>query len=62
MLMLTNITITYDRTEEDQLVRFNEDTKTYSLTKYQKTNQSTTINLRPIVKKGEKVNKRSSTL
>ena len=52
-----SISIKYDRSEEDKLVSFNEDIKTYNLIKYQKTNQSTTISLRPIVRKGEKVKK-----
>ena len=49
------IVIKYKRSEEDKLVSFNEDSKTYNLTKFQKTNQSTVVNIRPIVKKGEKV-------
>ncbi|MEQ8908444.1 MAG: DNA-directed RNA polymerase subunit beta [Vicingaceae bacterium] len=51
------IIVTYDRTEEEELVSFNEPTKTYHLTKYKKTNQSTVVNLRPIVRKGDKVSK-----
>lgn len=51
------ITVKYERTEEQELVSFNEATKTYYLTKYKKTNQSTVINLRPIVEKGQKVSK-----
>lgn len=43
------------RSDEEKLVSFEEDLKTYRLTKYQKTNQSTCVNLKPIVKKGEKV-------
>jgi len=49
------ITIKYERNEEERFVSFEGDSKTYFLTKFQKTNQSTTINLKPIVKKGEKV-------
>jgi DNA-directed RNA polymerase subunit beta len=49
------IVIHYDRTEEDQLVSFEDARKTYKLTKFMRTNQSTCINLRPIVRKGEKV-------
>jgi DNA-directed RNA polymerase subunit beta len=49
------ITIKYDLTEEEQLVRFESDTKTYNLIKFRKTNQGTCINLKPIVKKGDKV-------
>ncbi|MFN4235423.1 MAG: DNA-directed RNA polymerase subunit beta [Bacteroidia bacterium] len=49
------IVIKYNRTDKERLVSFEDDTKTYKLTKFRKTNQSTCINLRPIVKKGDKV-------
>ena len=49
------ITIRYNRKENERLVSFEDDVKTYQLTKFQKTNQSTCINLKPIVKKGQKV-------
>ncbi|MBT3588114.1 MAG: DNA-directed RNA polymerase subunit beta, partial [Flavobacteriaceae bacterium] len=51
------ITIKYDRTEDEQLVSFDGDSKTYKLIKFRKTNQSTSINLKPIVKKGDRVEK-----
>ena len=51
------ITIRYDRTEEERLVSFDGDSKTYKLIKFRKTNQSTSINLRPIVQKGDRVTK-----
>jgi DNA-directed RNA polymerase subunit beta len=51
------IVIRYDQTDADRMVSFDGDTKRYSLTKFQKTNQSTTINLKPIVRKGDKVAK-----
>jgi DNA-directed RNA polymerase subunit beta len=51
------ITIRYNRTEEEKLISFEGDVKSYKLTKFQKTNQSTCINLKPIVKKGDKVTK-----
>jgi DNA-directed RNA polymerase subunit beta len=51
------IRIRYDRNELDRLVSFEGDTKSYRLTKFKKTNQSTTMNLKPIVKKGERVEK-----
>ena len=51
------IIIKYDWNEDDKLVSFDIETKQYSLTKFQKTNQSTTINLKPIVKKGDRVEK-----
>ncbi len=49
------IIINYDRTEEERLVSFEDDFKTYNLVKFRKTNQSTCINIQPIVKKGERV-------
>ena len=49
------ITIKYERTEDDDLVSFESATKTYKLTKFRKTNQSTTITLRPNVRVGQKV-------
>lgn len=51
------IVIRYERTEEEKLISFDEDTKRYNLTKFQKTNQNTCINLKPIVRVGQKVNK-----
>jgi DNA-directed RNA polymerase subunit beta len=49
------IVIRYIRTDEEKFVSFDDDVKRYHLPKYHKTNQNTTINLIPIVKKGEKV-------
>ncbi|WP_395063061.1 DNA-directed RNA polymerase subunit beta [Flavobacterium sp.] len=49
------ITIKYDRTEEERMVSFDPDEKTYQLIKFRKTNQSTSINLKPIVRKGDRV-------
>ncbi len=49
------IKIRYNLSNEDQLVSFEGDVRVYELTKFRKTNQSTTINLRPIVSKGTKV-------
>ncbi|WP_432410202.1 DNA-directed RNA polymerase subunit beta [Rasiella sp. SM2506] len=51
------ITIKYDRTEEARMVSFEEDSKTYQLVKFRKTNQSTSINLKPIVSRGDRVAK-----
>ena len=51
------IVIKYDRNELDRLISFDGDSRSYILTKFKKTNQSTTINLKPIVKKGERVEK-----
>ena len=53
----TKIVIRHNRTEKERLVSFDDDIKEYMLTKYQRTNHSTAINLRPIVKKGDKVKK-----
>ncbi|NLO49801.1 MAG: DNA-directed RNA polymerase subunit beta [Bacteroidales bacterium] len=51
------IIIHYTRLENEKLVSFDDDMKTYTLTKFKRTNQNTSINLRPIVKKGQKVTK-----
>jgi DNA-directed RNA polymerase subunit beta len=53
----SKIIIRYDRSENEQLVSFEEDSKTYHLTKFLRTNQGTCINLKPIVKKGMRVHK-----
>lgn len=49
------ITIKYERTDAERAVSFDPDEKTYQLIKFRKTNQSTSINLKPIVRKGDKV-------
>tara|TARA_A100001011_G_scaffold89226_1_gene93690 strand:+ start:4706 stop:8518 length:3813 start_codon:yes stop_codon:yes gene_type:complete len=49
------IIINYDRTDNERIVSFEEDSVTYNLTKFQKTNQGTCLNIRPIVKVGDKV-------
>jgi len=49
------IHVRYDRSEKQRLVSFEDDLKVYQLIKYRKTNQSTNINLRPAVRKGQKV-------
>ena len=51
----TTIRIRYDRTEEEDIVAFEEPVKEYSIPKWRKTNQSTTIDLRPICNKGQRV-------
>ena len=51
------ITIKYEMTKDEKLTSFDSDEKTYSLIKFRKTNQGTCINLKPIVKKGDKVTK-----
>ncbi len=49
------ISINYDRTEDEDMVSFDSSEKTYNLTKFRKTNQGTTITLKPIVKIGDRV-------
>ncbi|HND75540.1 MAG TPA: DNA-directed RNA polymerase subunit beta, partial [Saprospiraceae bacterium] len=51
------IVIRYDRTDEDQITSFEDNRKTYKLTKFARTNQGTCINLKPIVTKGQRVAK-----
>ena len=49
------ITIRYDRDEEEELVSFENNIKTYDLIKFRRTNQGTCINLKPIVRRGDRV-------
>jgi DNA-directed RNA polymerase subunit beta len=51
------IRIRYDRTEDEEFVAFEDAVKEYHLPKFRKTNQSTTIDLRPICNKGQRVQK-----
>jgi DNA-directed RNA polymerase subunit beta len=51
------IIIRYDITEEDRFVSFEPEVVTYNLQKYTKTNQGTTVDLKPIVRKGERIKK-----
>ena len=51
------IRIRYDRTEDEEFVSFESPVKEYKLPKFRKTNQSTTIDLRPICDKGQRVEK-----
>ena len=51
------IIISYDITDEEKLVSFDSNEKTYELIKFRKTNQGTCINLKPIVSVGDKVKK-----
>jgi len=53
----TQIIVRYDVTDEDRFVSFDPEVVTYNLQKYQKTNQGTTIDLVPIVKKGQRIKK-----
>ena len=49
------ITIKYDKTDEERLVSFDSDEVSYDLIKFRKTNQGTSINLKPIVETGDRV-------
>ena len=49
------IRIKYDRTEDEKYVSFASDETVYKLPNYLRTNQSTTINLKPLVRKGDRV-------
>jgi DNA-directed RNA polymerase subunit beta len=49
------IVIRYSRSEDQRFVSFDDDIKRYKLPKFKKTNQSTCVNLNPIVAKGDKV-------
>ncbi len=51
----TVIRVRYDRTEDEEFVAFEDAVKEYSIPKFRKTNQSTTIDLRPICEKGQRV-------
>ncbi|MBE2207031.1 MAG: DNA-directed RNA polymerase subunit beta [Saprospiraceae bacterium] len=49
------IIIRYDRNEDEQLISFEDNRRTYKLTKFMSTNQGTCINLKPIVRRGDRV-------
>jgi len=49
------IHVKYEQTEDEKFVNFNPDITVYNLPIYRKTNQNTSVNLRPIVRKGQKV-------
>ena len=51
------IHIKYNRTEDEKFVSFAPDVTVYKLPNYRRTNQSTTVMLKPIVRKGDKVSK-----
>jgi DNA-directed RNA polymerase subunit beta len=51
------IVVNYDQTESEKLISFSGSKKEYNLIKFRRTNQDTTINLKPIVFKGDKVAK-----
>ena len=51
----TKIVIDYERSDAEKLVRFDSNVKTYALQKFRRTNQNSCINIKPIVRKGDKV-------
>ena len=51
------IKVHYDRSEEEEFISFVSSEKEYKLPKFEKTNQNTTIDLRPVVRKGDHVTK-----
>ena len=51
----TCIKIKYDRTEDEEFVSFEDAVETYTIPKWRKTNQSTTVDLRPICRCGQRV-------
>lgn len=51
------IVVKYHLTEDEKFVSFEGESKRYKLSKYRKTNQNTCINIKPIVRKGQKVTK-----
>ena len=53
----TVIRINYDRTEDEEFVEFESSVKEYKIPKFRRTNQGTTIDLRPICNKGQRVEK-----
>ncbi|MDR0743181.1 MAG: DNA-directed RNA polymerase subunit beta [Tannerella sp.] len=53
----TTIKIKYDRSEDEEFVSFEDAVKTYTIPKWRKTNQSTTVDLRPVCRRGQRVDK-----
>ncbi|MCK3686240.1 DNA-directed RNA polymerase subunit beta [Maribellus sp. YY47] len=49
------IIVRYDISEDDRFVSFDPEVVTYNLMKYTKTNQGTTVDLKPIVEKGQRI-------
>ena len=49
------IRVKYDRTPDEQFVSFDPEETVYKLPIYRRTNQSTTVTLKPIVRKGDKI-------
>ena len=53
----TTIKVKYERTEEEEFTSFEDAVKTYFIPKYRKTNQNTTLDLRPLCRRGDMVTK-----
>ena len=53
----TTIKVKYDRTEEEEFTSFEDAIKTYNIPKFRKTNQNTTVDLRPLCRIGQRVKK-----
>ena len=51
------IIVKYERTEEEIYLSFEDDVIIYNLSKFSRTNQSMSVNMRPIVQKGQKIKK-----
>ncbi len=51
------ICIRYDRSEEEEFISFESAEREYKMPKFEKTNQNTTIDLHPLVRKGDRVTK-----
>ncbi len=49
------IVVRYSRTDEEKFISFDDDIKRYKLSKFRKTNQNTSVIIKPVVEKGEKV-------
>ncbi len=53
----TRIVVRYNRTDTDRLVSFDGETTEYFLTKFKRTNQNTSVNIKPTVRSGQKIEK-----
>ncbi|MFO8001656.1 MAG: DNA-directed RNA polymerase subunit beta [Marinilabilia sp.] len=49
------IIVRYDLNEDERFASFEPETRRYKLLKYQKTNQSTSVDMKPLVKKGDRI-------
>jgi DNA-directed RNA polymerase subunit beta len=49
------IIVKYDQDDHEKILSFDSDTSTYELTKFRRTNQDTSVNLKPTVLKGDRV-------